>query len=68
MLTLEVIAELMGYEQDKQTWAYFHRHWLDWFPQLPSRSTYVRQTAHLWRVKQQLHAELCWTMGVIPTV
>jgi hypothetical protein len=64
VLTLEVVTELMGYEQDKQAWAYFHRHWLEWFPQLPSRSTYVRQAAHWWRVKQ-LHAELCWTMGVM---
>ena len=52
VLTLEVVTELMGYEQDKQAWAYFHRHWLEWFPQLPSRSTYVRQAAHWWRVKQ----------------
>lgn len=65
VMTLELVAELMGYEQDKQAWAYFRRHWLEWFPKLPSRSTYVRQAANLWRVKQQLHAELCWTMNVM---
>jgi hypothetical protein len=59
VFTLEVVAEYLGYDEDKASWAYFNRHWRAWFPRLPSRSTYVRQCANLWAVKQRLHADLC---------
>jgi hypothetical protein len=65
VVTLEIVAEFLGYEQDKQAWEYFHRHWLEWFPKLPSRSTYVRQSANLWAMKQQLQADLCREMDVL---
>lgn len=65
VITLEVVAEYLGYDEDKAGWAYFNRHWREWFPRLPSRSTYVRQCAHLWAVKQRLHADLCRELGVM---
>ncbi len=65
VITLEIVAEYMGLEQDKQAWKYFNRHWQDWFPRLPSRTTYVRQCANLWRAKQQLQTALCHEMGVL---
>jgi hypothetical protein len=65
LITLEIVGEYLGHDKDLQSWRYFKRHWLDWFPQLPSRSTYVRQSANLWAVKQNLQKALCQKMGVI---
>ena len=64
VITLEIVGEYLGYDKDKSNWEYFHQHWLEWFPQLPTRTTYVRQCANLWAVKQRLHAMLCEEMGV----
>lgn len=65
VVTLEIVAEYLGLDQDKQAWKYFNQHWRDWFPCLPSRTTYVRQCANLWAVKQQLHADLCREIGAL---
>ena len=65
VIPLEVVGEYLGYDEDKAGWAYFNRHWREWFPRLPSRSTYVRQCAHLWAVKPCLHAHLWRQLGVI---
>jgi len=64
VITLEIVGEYLGYDKDKSNWKYFHQHWLEWFPQLPTRTTYVRQCANLWVVKQRLHSMLCEEMGV----
>jgi hypothetical protein len=34
-----------------------------WFPGLGDRSTFVRQAANLWRVKQLLHEQLLMELG-----
>lgn len=65
VVTLEIIAEYLGLEQDKQAWQYFNRHWRDWFPCLPTRTTYIRQCANLWAAKQQLQADLCDEIGAM---
>lgn len=65
VVTLEIVAEYLGLDQDKKTWKYFNQHWRDWFPCLPSRTTYARQCANLWVAKQQLHTDLCWEMGAL---
>jgi len=64
VITLEIVGEYLGYDKDKSSWEYFHQNWLEWFPQLPTRTTYVRQCANLWVVKQRLHSMLCEEMGV----
>lgn len=58
VLTLEIVGEFLGYHNDKDIWRYFRRHWHSWFPQLPSRTTFVRQAANLWCYKQLLHQRL----------
>ncbi len=63
VVTLEMVAEYMGFDQDKQAWQYFNQRWRNWFPCLPSRSSYGRQCANLRAAKQQLQAALCWEMG-----
>jgi len=54
VITLEVVGEFIGLHEDKAIWEYFTRHWSSWFPQLGSRKTFVKQAAHLWRVKETL--------------
>lgn len=56
VLTIEVVGEFLGMDADTQLWDYFCRHWSDWFPALRQvdRTTFVRQAANLWQVKEQL--------------
>lgn len=65
VITLEVVGEFLGHHEDKHAWNYFRRHWLEWFPNLPCRTTYVRQCANLWYVKQQIQQDLCRNMSVL---
>lgn len=47
VITMEIVAEYLGIDSDKGIWQYFHQHWFSWFPQMTSRSTFVRQAANL---------------------
>src|SRR5512144_2529505 len=62
-ITLELVGELLGHDGDEAIWSYFKRHWAAWFPGLGDRSTFVRQAANLWRVKQLLHEQLLMSLG-----
>jgi len=55
VLALELVGAYLGLGCDKQIWKYFYRHWRTWFPQLGSRSNFVRHAANLWEVKGRLH-------------
>lgn len=63
VIAMEIIAEYQGIDADKSIWQYFHRHWQTWFPQLPSRSNFVRQSANLWQYKQLIQHELAVQLG-----
>ena len=60
VLTMEIVGEFLGYDQDEAIYDYFRRHWADYFPKLPTvhRTTFTRQAANLWRVKEQLWQDL----------
>ena len=60
VLTIEVVGEYLGFEQDKPLFEYFRRHFAHFFPSLARihRTTFVRQAANLWRVKEQLWQRL----------
>ena len=60
---MEIVAEWLGFHEDKAIWKYFHRDWLHFFPSLPDRSQFVRQGSNLWRVKQLLHSALIQKLG-----
>ena len=53
----------LGFHSDKDIWKYFKQHWSHLFPKLPDRSQFVRQTANLWVVKQQMHQHLVKLLG-----
>jgi hypothetical protein len=63
VITMEIVGEVLGHDGDKAIWAYFRRHWAAWFPGLGDRTTFVRQAANLWRIKQILHERLVVDMG-----
>ena len=62
-LTLELVGAYLGMSQDKQIWSYFYRHWRAWFPGLGARSTFVRQSANLWAIKQCMHRHWVRRLG-----
>jgi hypothetical protein len=56
VLTMEVVGEFLGIETESKIFAHFCRHYSDWFPGLRkiTRTTFTRQAANLWKVKQEL--------------
>ena len=63
VLTMEIVGEFLGYDTDQHIWKYFRSHWRHWFPALGSRSTFARQAANLWYIKQLLHHQLVRKLG-----
>lgn len=63
VIAMELIAEYLSIETDKAIWYYFKRHWLAWFPDLSSRSSFVRQGANLWQYKQLIQIQLATELG-----
>ena len=56
VLTIEVVGELLGLEHDAAIHRSFRRHRTHFFPPLGrvDRTTFVRQAANLWAVKERL--------------
>jgi Transposase DDE domain len=56
VLTMEVVGEFIGLDQDKKIFGYFRRHWWHFFPKLQGihRTTFVRQAAGLYALKGRL--------------
>lgn len=56
VLTMEVIGEFLGIETESNIFTHFCRYYADWFPGLRkiTRTTFTRQAANLWKVKQEL--------------
>ncbi len=56
VLTIEVVGEFLGLDQDQAIYHYFRRHHADLFPALTTvhRTTFVRQAANLWRIKERI--------------
>ena len=56
VLTMEVVGEYLGLRQDRAIFDYFRRHYSHFFPALRGvhRTTFTRQAANLWVVKERL--------------
>lgn len=54
VITMELVGEFMGKDQDKGIWRYFRNHWHEWFPHLGSRANFAKQSANLWDLKRRL--------------
>lgn len=68
VLTAEVVGEYLGLDRDAELFAYFRRHYSHFFPALREvhRTTFVRQAANLWRVKEALWQRLLPQTGCDP--
>ena len=56
VLCIEVAVLFLGHAQNKDNFAYFRAHHCQLFPNLKGihRTSYARQSANLWRIKEQL--------------
>src|SRR2546421_2971914 len=56
VLTMEVVGEYLGLDQERRMFDYFRRHYSHFFPKLRSlhRTTFTRQAANLWQLKARL--------------
>jgi hypothetical protein len=59
VLTIEVVGEFLGMDTDKGIYLFFRRHYAEWFPTLREvhRTTFARQAANLWKIKELLWQE-----------
>ena len=69
VLTIEVVGEFLGLDEDTELFAYFRRHYVHFFPNLlrVHRTTFTRQAANLWKVKELLWRELLTRVPHDPT-
>jgi hypothetical protein len=70
VLTIEVVGEFLGIDEDTEPFAYFRRHYAHFFPNLllVHRTTFTRQAANLWEVKGRLWQELLALAPHEPTI
>jgi hypothetical protein len=56
VITIEVVGEFLGIDTDKGIYEFFRRHYGEWFPALGEvhRTTFLRQAANLWAIKEKL--------------
>ncbi len=59
VLTIEIVGEFLRFDTDKALYRYFRRHYSEWFPALSEvhRTTFARQAANLWKLKEHLWQE-----------
>ena len=60
VITIEIVGEFLGIDTDKAIYLFFRRHYGEWFPTLGEvhRTTFARQAANLWKIKEELWQEL----------
>lgn len=63
LITIEIVGEYLGFGSDQAIWRYFHHHWRHLFPDLPCRTSFVRQSANLGLVKTQMQVYLSESLG-----
>lgn len=56
VVTMEIVAEFLGIDTDKGIYTYFKRHYPHYFPKIRElhRTTFTRQAANLWVIKEHL--------------
>jgi hypothetical protein len=69
VLTIEVVGECLGLDREAELFAYFRRHYAHFFPALGRvhRTTFVRQAANLWKLKEALWQRLLPETGCDPS-
>jgi hypothetical protein len=64
VITMEIVGEFSKLGTDRDLFRHFRRHHLAEFPALAhvDRTTFVRQAANLWHVKQLIQQRLAWRL------
>ncbi|MBU2708802.1 IS982 family transposase [Zooshikella marina] len=65
VITMELIGEFFGMDEDTHIWRYFREHWCHYFPGIGSRSQFSKQAANLWAIKQQLQKQVTLALGTV---
>lgn len=70
VLTMEVVGEFLGIDTEKGLYEHFRRYYAEWFPALKRvhRTTFCRQAANLWVVKEMLWKHLLGQVRFDPKV
>lgn len=70
VLTMELVGEFLGLDQDKALYRYFRRSYGAFFPALRRvhRTTFVRQAANLWAIKARLWQRLLPRLPLDPFI
>ncbi len=63
VITMEIVGEFLGFDQDKAIWQYFKQHWSHFFPNIPDRTNFARQAANLHILKRMLHEKFAELLG-----
>ncbi len=60
VLSMEIVAEFLGIDKEKDIHLYFGRHYAHYFPKVREihRTTFTRQAANLWVIKERLWQHL----------
>ena len=60
VMSMEIIGEFLGIDTDKGIYTYFKRHYPHYFPKIRDihRTTFARQAANLWVIKEHLWLHL----------
>ena len=68
VLTMEAVGEFLGLNRDTALYRYFRQHYSHFFPAMAQvcRTTFVRQAANLWRVKEQVWQVLLGSIRYAP--
>lgn len=65
VITMEIVGEFMGKDKDKAIWQYFTEHWKILFKNIGSRSSFVKQSANLMKLKGLIQAHLADALGAL---
>lgn len=63
VIAMEIVGEFLNMDQDKSIHRYFKDHWSGLFPNIPDRTSFIRQSANLWRIKQMIRDRLLDKLG-----
>jgi hypothetical protein len=70
VITMETVGEFMGLNKDKSIFIYFGKHYPHFFPKLKEihRTTFTRQAANLWQVKEKVWRSILASIGYDPSL
>lgn len=63
VITMLVVGEFLGIDGDKNVWEYFKLNWIELFPAIRDRTTFVKHGGNLGYWVQRLHSAIAGELG-----